>query len=124
MLINGMIKAVELNYETTWINAISCQSIDEFEVHKLKCSHAFKDFEYQNKLIACPATCALKKEYMVYGSDIFSEDSSICRALIYSGEYIQRNGLLYGSYSGNKNLVKEFKSSSRNKIETKYMNDK
>lgn len=59
----------------------------------------------------------------MYGSDVFSENSSVCRALMFSGEYIEKNGLAYGAYSGVKGLVKEFKSGSRNKIETKYMND-
>jgi len=61
MLVNGMLKTEELN-DKTWINAISCQTIDEFDVHKLKCSHSFKDFEYQNKLIACPLDCTKKTQ--------------------------------------------------------------
>jgi len=38
---------------------------------------------------------------------------------LFSGEYIEKNGLAYGVYSGNKKLLNEFKSESRNKIETK-----
>ena len=36
--------------------------------------------------VICPKNCQLKSEYQVWGSMMYKDDSSVCRAAIHSGQ--------------------------------------
>jgi len=75
---DGVIKTSQITQ--TWINAILCESIDEYETSFMNCSMTLKDTDNENKIITCPNDCD-KTLYPIYGDNVFHEESSICKAV-------------------------------------------
>ena len=61
--------------------------------------------------VLCPAFCAEKSESKIYGNEIYSDNSSICRAAIHSGKLIDGEGgrvmlLIGASYTNYESIFK------------------
>ncbi|KAK1164021.1 hypothetical protein AOXY_G16003 [Acipenser oxyrinchus oxyrinchus] len=72
----------------------------------IKCSDTARKFKEQSFTLQCPAGCATDY-YSVWGSDIYTEDSSICAAAIHGGTIPHSGGSVtlekkagQGSYTG------------------------
>ncbi|MBN3281310.1 CRLD1 protein, partial [Polyodon spathula] len=57
----------------------------------IKCSDTARNFKEQSFVLQCPAGCATEY-YSVWGSDIYTEDSSICAAATHAGIIPQSGG--------------------------------
>jgi len=83
MLVNGVLKTISIG--SAQIMAIPCQSIDELDVNPITCSTSLNDFsDIASFHIACPRGCG-SSNVPLYGDNIFSADSSICKAVEFSG---------------------------------------
>lgn len=79
----GHIQTVKL--KKAWINAVPCMTINEHDVKILNCKQTFEDIaddQTQSMMVACPTNC--KKNVKMFGKNIFSVQSSVCKAVTYS----------------------------------------
>jgi len=84
MLVNGQLKTISTSFAQ--VVAMPCQSIDEYEVKPLTCSNTVIDLngDLGYYYVACPKNCN-KSKFPLFGDILFSQDSSICKAVKYSG---------------------------------------
>lgn len=81
----------KLNANT--ISAVVCSSNQEGKISKnsyyeMDCNTNLRSEKYQkasNFRVLCPSNCAKENSFKVYGTDIYTDNSSVCRAAVHSG---------------------------------------
>jgi hypothetical protein len=117
ILTGGQVKAVKLREAK--VNSIACQTIDEYDVIPLKCSTTLLDFDAKNQYVACPKDCK-HDPTPLHGNGLFSEDSSVCKAVAMTGNYIENEDFYYAAITSNKQLVNKFESGKGHTISSTF----
>jgi hypothetical protein len=68
----------------------------------------------------CPKNCGKEKEFKVWGTALYRDDSSICRAAIHAGAYVDSEGGIV--YVGVEKGSLIYKGTENNKIKTENYN--
>jgi len=84
LLQQGML--VTASFTTTHVNAIPCMTSQEMVAKKVKCKVTFNDIAAFNvDIVYCDPKC-IEMGLPVYGSGVYSSNSSVCTAMLHSGQ--------------------------------------
>jgi len=72
------------------ISGIPCETIDEHNAYVIDCKVSYSDLmEKESAIVICKKDCTNVKSVSVWGSIQYSEDSSVCKAMMHSGSYVK-----------------------------------
>jgi len=115
ILTSGTIQTSSLS--DTHVNSVPCETINEITGHPITCGVSFADlYSFGSMSVICPNTCSTMEQYPVYGSGVYSANSSVCRAMLHSGNYSKFEDVNFAIATLHKGLIRNFTSSQNNGI--------
>lgn len=116
MLSNGFFKTT--SFTSSHINSLVCATSNEIVVNKINCNITFSDLDGMYNVVLCTENCT-STQVAVFGTSVYSENSSVCRSMMHSGQYTNIDGYYLGKIQVNASLIQEFVGSEQNKVNSK-----